>query len=150
MTGGARQPMEISMQPFHLETITAGADCAVLRVTGEVDVYTAPQVRERVIKLAADGVRHVIADLREVSFLDSTGLGALVGSLKRLREQDGSLRLVASQGRITQLLRLTQLDTVFAVHQSVPEAITGDQPWAAALAAEGQGGTEWCRAHELL
>ena len=42
------------MQPFHLESITVGADCAVLRVSGEVDVYTAPQLRERVIELLAD------------------------------------------------------------------------------------------------
>ena len=71
------------MPPFHLESITAGADCAVLRVAGEVDVYTAPQLRERVIGLLAGGVRHIVADLREVDFLDSTGLGALVGSLRR-------------------------------------------------------------------
>ena len=100
MTGGtsAKQPMEISVQPLHLETVTAGADCAVLRIGGEVDVYSAPQLRERIIELLADGIRHVIADLREVDFLDSTGLGALVGGLKRLREQDGSLILVTGPG----------------------------------------------------
>jgi anti-sigma B factor antagonist len=67
------------VQPFHLESIIVGADCAVLRIGGEVDVYTAPQLRERVIQLLANGVRHIIADLREVDFLDSTGLGALAG-----------------------------------------------------------------------
>src|ERR1700745_3181575 len=97
------------MQPLHLESFTAGADCAVLQIAGEVDVYSAPQLRERVIQLLADGIPHIIADLREVDFLDSTGLGALVGSLKRLREQDGSLKLVASSGRITPLFRLSRL-----------------------------------------
>ena len=87
------------MQPFHLEAITAGADCAVLRVRGEIDICTAPELREHVIKLVADGVRHITADLRAVDFLDSTGLGALVGSLKRLREQDGSLTLVTAADR---------------------------------------------------
>ncbi len=71
---------ETHVQPIHLESITVSADCAVLRIAGEVDVYTAPQLRECVIRLLADGVRHVIADLREVAFLDSAGLGALVGS----------------------------------------------------------------------
>ena len=138
------------MQPFYLESITAGADCAVLRIGGEVDVYTAPQLRERVIQLLADGERYIIADLREVDFLDSTGLGALVGSLKRLREQDGSLKLVTAAGRILTILRLTGLVRVFTLHSSFPEAIAGDQHWQAALAREGRSTGEWCRAHQLL
>jgi anti-sigma B factor antagonist len=144
--------MEINMQPqpLHLETITAGADCAVLRVVGEVDLYSVPQLRERVIQLLADGTRHIVADLREVDFLDSTGLGALVGSLKRLREQGGSLNLVTSAGRIPQLFHLTGLDRVFALHQSIPEAITGNRHWEAALTSEGHSSEEWCRKHELL
>jgi anti-sigma B factor antagonist len=138
------------MQPLHLETFTVGADCAVLQIAGEVDVYSAPQLRERVIQLLADGIPHIIADLREVDFLDSTGLGALVGSLKRLREQDGSLKLVTGAGKIPQLFRLTGLVRVFALHQSVPEAITGDRHWEAALTSEGHSSEEWCRKHGLL
>ena len=137
------------MQPFHLESITAGADCAVLRIGGEVDVYTAPQLRERVIQLLGHGARHIIADLREVEFLDSTGLGALVGSLKRVREQDGSLKLVVADGKITTIFRITGLDRVFALHPSFPDAIDGDQHWQPALAREGRGTAEWCREHQL-
>jgi anti-sigma B factor antagonist len=138
------------MQPFDLETVTAGADCAVLRIVGEIDVYRAPQLRERVIQLLADGTRHVVADLREVDFVDSTGLGVLVGSLKRLRERDGSLTLVASRGRIPQLLDLTGLIRIFTLYQSVPEAISGDRHWQTALASEGHDSEEWCRKHGLL
>ena len=138
------------VQPFQLESTTAGGDCAVLRVGGEVDAYTAPRLRERVVQLLADGVRHVVADLREVDFLDSTGLGALVGSLKRLREQDGSLRLVTGQERVMQVFRLTGLVRVFALHNSVPEAIAGDQHWQAALAREDRDAGDWCREHGLL
>ena len=138
------------MQPFYLESITAGADCAVLRIGGEVDVYTAPQLRERVIQLLANGERHIIADLREVDFLDSTGLGALVGSLKRLREQDGSLKLVTAAGKILTIFRLTVLVRVFTLHSSFPEAIANDQRWQAALAREGRSTWEWCREHQLL
>jgi anti-sigma B factor antagonist len=140
---------EIRVPPFHLEAIPVGADCAVLQISGEVDVYTAPQVRERVIQLLADGARHVIADLREVDFLDSTGLGALVGSLKRLREQDGSLELVIADGKIMTIFRITGLDRVFALHPSFPDAIDDDQHWQAALAREGRGTAEWCREHQL-
>jgi anti-sigma B factor antagonist len=138
------------MQPFDLETVTAGADCAVLRIVGEIDVYRAPQLRERVVQLLADGTRHIIADLREVDFVDSTGLGVLVGSLKRLRERDGSLTLVASPGRIPQLLELTGLVRIFDLHQSVPEAIGGDRHWETALTSEGHNSEEWCRKHGLL
>lgn len=138
------------MQSFHLETVPAGADCTVLRIVGEVDLCSAPQLRQRVIELLADGTRHIVADLREVDFLDSTGLGALVGSLKRLREQGGSLKLVTSAGRIPELFRLTGLFRVFALCQSVPEAITGNQHWDAALTSEGHSSEEWCRKHGLL
>ena len=138
------------MPPFHLEAIPVGADCAVLQISGEVDVYTAPRVRERVIQLLADGTRHVIADLREVDFLDSTGLGALVGSLKRTREQDGSLKLVIADGKIMTVFRITGLDRVFALHPSFPDAIDDDQHWQAALARDGRGTAEWCREHQLL
>ena len=141
------------MPPFHLESITAGADCAVLRVAGEVDVYTAPQLRERVIGLLAGGVRHIVADLREVEFLDSTGLGALVGSLRRLRQQDGSHKLDTS-GAILKIFGLTGLWHAFALCPSVPDAIAGDQHWQAALAREDRGeergAEDWCREHGLL
>ena len=138
------------MRTLHLEAVIAGADCAVLRISGEVDAYSAPQLRERVIQLLADGIRHVVADLREVDFLDSTGLGALVGSLKRLRVQEGSLTLVTGGGSIPQLFRLTGLVRVFALHQSVPEAITGDEHWETALVSEGVSSEEWARKHGLL
>ena len=143
-------PSEIHVQPFHLEAITAGADCAVLRVSGEIDVFTAPQLREHVIKLVADGGRHITADLRAVDFLDSTGLGALVGSLKRLREQDGSLTLVTAADRVLTILRLTGLNRVFTLYPSVPEAIANDEHWQAVLAREGHSDEEWCREHDLL
>jgi anti-sigma B factor antagonist len=147
---GATSLTEIHVQPFHLESITACADCAVLRIAGEIDLYAAPQLREHVTKLLADGTRHIIADLREVDFLDSTGLGALIGSLKRLREQDGSLTLVTAGDRILMILRLTGLIRVFAVHPSVPEAIAGNPHWRAALGREGLSTADWCREHELL
>jgi anti-sigma B factor antagonist len=137
------------MQPLHLQSITAGADCAVLRTAGEIDAYSAPQLREQVIKLLADGTRHIIVDLRDVEFLDSTGLGALVGSLKRLREQDGSLALVATAGKILTVFRVTGLIRVFEFHPSAAEAISSDPDWQAAMAAEGQSAEEWCRAQEL-
>ena len=139
------------MQPFRLRSITAGADCAVLHVKGQVDVHTAPQLREHVIDLLATGTRHIIADLREVDFLDSTGLAALVGSLKRLRAQDGSLKLVTGTDRIRQLfVPAHRARARIRGHTSIPEATAGDQHWKAALAEKGLGTEEWCHKHGLL
>ena len=138
------------MQPFRQESITVGSDCAVLQITGEVDVYTAPQLREQVIQLLSSGVRHIIADLRDVDFLDSTGLGVLVGSLKRLRGHDGSFKVVASGGRILRIFQITGLIRAFALHSSVLDAMTTDKHWQAAVAGEGHDTEEWCRKHGVL
>lgn len=138
------------MKPLQLEPIRAGGDCSVLRIAGEIDVYTAPELRECVIQLIGSGTRYLIADLRRVDFLDSTGLGALVGSLKRLRTRDGSLTLVISAGRIQEIFRITGLDRAFALHPSVPDAMNTDQHWHEAIASEGLSAGEWCRKHGLL
>ena len=138
------------MQPFHLESITAGGDCAVLRIDGEIDAYAAPQLRERVGDLAGNGTVHLIADMRGAGFLDSAGVGALVGSLKALRACGGSLMLVASTGRIQQVLRITGLSDALALYSRVPDAITADQHWQAAVSGDGGSTEEWCRTHALL
>lgn len=96
---------------------------AVLRVRGEVDVYTAPKFRERLIELVSEGRHRIIVDLEGVDFLDSTGLGVLVGGLKRLRSHDGDLLLVCTQSRILKVFEITGLTKVFAIFDSVDDAI---------------------------
>jgi anti-sigma B factor antagonist len=138
------------VHPFHLESITAGEDCAVLRIEGDIDAYAAPQLRDRVIDLAGNGTVHIIADLRGAGFLDSAGVGALVGSRNELRAGGGSLTLVASTGRILQTFRIAGLSDAFALHSCVPDAISADQHWQAAVSGEGDRIGEWCRKHGLL
>jgi anti-sigma B factor antagonist len=136
------------MPSLYIEAITAG-DCAVLRMAGEMDVYTSPKLRQQVAALAENGTIHVIADLRGIEFLDSTGLGALVGSLKRLRVRQGSLMVVTSGGRILRLFQITGLTRAFALYRSVLDAISADQDWQEAIASEGRSAEEWCFKHEL-
>ena len=136
------------MPSLYIEAITAG-DCAVLRMAGEMDVYTSPKLRQQVAELAENGTIHVIADLRGIDFLDSTGLGALVGSLKRLRVRQGSLMVVTSGGRILRLFQITGLTRAFALYRSVLDAISADQDWQEAIASEGRSAEEWCFKHEL-
>jgi anti-sigma B factor antagonist len=138
------------MGSFHLESIAAGGDRAVLRIDGDIDTCTAPHLRERVMDLAGNGTVHIIADLRGAGFLDSAGLGALVGGRTGLRARGGSLALVASAGRILQTLRITGLSDAFALYSCVLDAITADQHWQAAVSGEGGSAGEWCRKHRLL
>jgi len=105
-----------------LSTRTEG-DRTVLEVGGEIDVYTAPKLREQLVDLVNSGSYHVVVDMERVEFLDSTGLGVLVGGLKRVRAHDGSLRLVCTQERILKIFRITGLTKVFPIHGSVEEAV---------------------------
>ena len=98
-------------------------DRTVIDVAGEVDVYTAPKLRETLIELVAQGSYHLVVNMEEVEFLDSTGLGVLVGGLKRVRAHDGSLRLVCTQERILKIFRVTGLSKVFPIHDSVDDAV---------------------------
>jgi anti-sigma B factor antagonist len=106
-----------------LSTETVG-DRTVVRVGGEIDVYTAPKLREQLVELVNDGSYHLVVDMEGVDFLDSTGLGVLVGGLKRVRAHEGSLRLVCTQERILKIFRLTGLTKVFPIHNSVQDAVS--------------------------
>lgn len=97
----------------------------VLAVKGEVDVYTAPRLRERLVELVTEGKRKIVVDLEGVDFLDSTGLGVLVGGLKRLRSNDGEMALVSTQSRILKVFEITGLTKVFSIHDSVEAATAG-------------------------
>lgn len=98
-------------------------DRTVIEVGGEVDVYTAPRLRERIAELVEDGHHDLVIDLDGVEFLDSTGLGVLVGGLKRVRTHEGSLRIVCTQDRVLKVFRITGLTKVFAIHDSVAVAV---------------------------
>lgn len=94
----------------------------VLEVGGEIDVYTAPRLRERLVELSAAGRHHVVVDLARVEFMDSSGLGVLVGAHRRLRTGEESLTLVCPEEKLLKIFRITGLDTVFDIHRSVDEA----------------------------
>ena len=98
-------------------------DKTVVSVGGEIDVYTAPKLREQIVALVEEGHYHLVVDMEDVEFLDSTGLGVLVGGLKRVRAHDGSLRLVCTQERILKIFRITGLTKVFPIHATVAEAV---------------------------
>lgn len=96
---------------------------AVVAVTGEVDMATAPRLREHLVSLMGEGRHRIVVDLDAVDFLDSTGLGVLVGALRRVRTHEGELALVCSQPRILKGFEITGLDKAFPIHDSVAAAV---------------------------
>jgi anti-sigma B factor antagonist len=95
----------------------------VVAVGGEIDVYTAPKLRDKITELVGQGSYHLVVDMQQVEFLDSTGLGVLVGGLKKVRAHSGSLQLVCNQDRLLKIFRITGLAKVFVIHETADEAL---------------------------
>lgn len=95
----------------------------IVRPDGEVDVFTAPLLREYLLNLHEQGMRRLIVDLSQVSFLDSTGLAVLVGIWQRLRNNQGFFALASANDRITRVLQTTRLDQSLRLHGSVRDAL---------------------------
>lgn len=98
----------------------------MIAVTGEIDVAAAPRLREALIASAAEGHRRVVVDLSATDFLDSTGLGALVTGLKRIRAQGGEMRVVCTAPRVCKVFEITSLDRVLRLYETVEAACTED------------------------
>ena len=107
---------------LRVEVSTQG-DWSVVTVGGEIDVATAPRLREQLIALVNDGRHHLVVDLSAVDFIDSTGLGVLISGLKRVRLHDGHLALVCTEPRVLKVFEITGLLAVFPVHDSLDEAV---------------------------
>ena len=101
----------------------SSGDWTVLAIAGELDVVGAPELRQHVLRRVAAGHHHLVLDLTGVDYVDSFGLGVLIGSLKRVRLLDGDLRLVVPEPRVRRVLELCDLDRVFALHDDLDQAM---------------------------
>lgn len=102
-------------------------DACVVTLTGEVDVYTAPVLRERLIEAIETQCPLVVIDMTAVGFIDSSGLGVLVSALKRVRERDAQMRIATGQEAILKVFRITGLDRVFETCNTVAEALETEE-----------------------
>ncbi|GAB4281297.1 MAG: anti-sigma factor antagonist BldG [Coriobacteriia bacterium] len=107
---------------FDIEVLEQGGVC-VVKVAGEIDVYTSPRLREHLVKTIDGGCFHVVVDLSGVGFMDSSGLGALVSALRRIKEKDGTIRLASPREPVMKVLSITGLDKVFPVFDDVEQAL---------------------------
>ena len=86
---------------------------AVIELVGDVDLYNAPQLQEAIRELLASGQHRILVDLSRVEYIDSSGLGTLVGGLRRAREQDGDLTIRDASPRVRKVLTVTGLHKIF-------------------------------------
>ena len=116
--------------------IKAEAGRYVVIPRGEVDLVTQAQLKEAINELVVAGKVDIIVDLDETTFLDSTGLGALIGARRKTHAFMGSFAIVCTQERMLKLFRITSLDKVFAIRDSRAEALA--RPERAEQLQDGQ------------
>ncbi len=109
---------------FQISDESIDAETHLIELGGEVDLYTAPEFKERLVQVIEDGKTRVVVDLSNATFIDSTTLGVLVGGVKRLRPSGGSLALVCSDQNIQKIFEITGLDRVFPIHESREGALS--------------------------
>ena len=89
---------------------------------GDLDLATAPALREDLVKASAEGPSLVVLDLEGVDFLDSVGLSVIIGGYKRLQHQGGHLHLASPRALVRRVLGLTRVDSMIPTYETVSEA----------------------------
>ena len=108
---------------MHFEVdVTSRGPWSVVSVAGEIDLSTAPQFRDRLIAAIADNPQ-IVVDLTAVDFIDSTGLGVLLGGLKRVTAQDGRIEVVCPDTPVRKIFEVTGLNRVFAPHDDLDDVV---------------------------
>lgn len=108
---------------FTLTTEKTDAGTAVIALTGEVDLYTAPELKQELVRVIDAGARGVVVDMTNTTFIDSTTLGVLISGVKRLRPNGGSVELVVTDRNIRKIFEITGLDRVFPLHEERAAAL---------------------------
>lgn len=101
---------------LQVDTTRSHHGWTVVEASGEIDVYTSPRLREKLVEVFDGGARDVVVSLEHVDFIDSTGLGVLIGALKRANKVRGRLAIVCDKPQFSKLLRITGLDRIFTIY----------------------------------
>jgi anti-sigma B factor antagonist len=118
---------------FGIKDRRVNDDTHVISVSGEIDLFTAPEFKQRVAAPIDAGRSHIVVDLSATTFIDSSSLGVLIGAHRRLKLRGGSLVVVCDNEAIVKTFRITGLDGVFTLVPSLDDALDGD----AAVGASG-------------
>ena len=95
----------------------------VVAVGGEIDLFTAPELKAAIGEALESGHTRIVVDLSATTFLDSTALGVLIGAVKRLRSRDGVLTIVNTDQNIAKTFEITGLDQIFTIRPTREEAV---------------------------
>jgi anti-sigma B factor antagonist len=109
---------------FDLDVATESG-VTVVTVLGEVDVATAPTLRQALLRASTESVGppRIVIDLAGVDFLDSTGLGVLLGGLKRVRAKEGALVLARAEPHVRKVFEITRVIEILPIHDDLQSAI---------------------------
>jgi anti-sigma B factor antagonist len=110
---------------MQFSTENLGTDIAVVRADGRLNMVSAPQLRETVAAAIASGRPRIVVDLGATTFMDSSGLGALIGCLKTARQAEGDLRIAAPNDQVSMVLKLSNVDRILRSYGSADEAYAG-------------------------
>jgi anti-sigma B factor antagonist len=108
---------------FNLTEDALDADRHVVAVRGEIDLFTAPELKQKLTDAIEGGKSRIVVDLTDTTFLDSTALGVLIGAVKRLRSRDGALVIVNIDQNIAKTFEITGLDQIFTILSTRDDAI---------------------------
>jgi anti-sigma B factor antagonist len=111
---------------FAIEDRRESNGAHVVAVTGEIDLFTAPEFKQRMSRPIEEGVDRLIVDLSGTTFIDSSSLGVLIGAHRRLKQRNGSLVVVCDNDAIVKTFKITGLDGVFTLVRSLDDALDGD------------------------
>ena len=111
---------------FEIEDRRVGDDTHIVAVAGEIDLFTAPEFKQRMSTPIDDGIGRLIVDLSATTFIDSSSLGVLIGAHRRLKQRDGKLVVVCDNDTIVKTFKITGLDGVFTLVRSLDDALDGD------------------------
>ncbi|MFN3604232.1 MAG: STAS domain-containing protein [Leptonema sp. (in: bacteria)] len=98
-------------------------DVVILDVNGEIDLYNAPEIKDTINKLIEEKKYNVVINLDKVSYIDSSGIGALISSLSNLKKYQGGLKICNVSGSVRKVFELTKLTSFFEIYDSEQEAI---------------------------
>ena len=108
---------------FHIQDEAVDDTTHVIELGGEVDLYTAPEFKERMVELIESGKKQIVVDLSKATFIDSTTLGVLVGAVRRLRANEGRLTIVCNDRNVAKIFELSGLDRIFDIFPTREQAV---------------------------
>lgn len=109
--------------PVRMESRLEGKETAVLSLAGELDVANVAQVREAALKLLAGDIKRLVVDLSSLEYIDSSGLGVLIGLHKRQKESGGTLAIAGARPRVRRVLEITGLERILALYDDAAAAL---------------------------